>query len=106
MEKSGRLDLDSSEVNGTANKEKEPVVQATYKKLPEEDANYQSKSDQETDEKVQDTKMVKQNGAEHEVDDEAQERMLKDDAKLTPKKDATEVFISLSVIIRMFYSAI
>ncbi|XP_033216540.1 neutral and basic amino acid transport protein rBAT isoform X2 [Belonocnema kinseyi] len=93
MEKSGRLDLDSSEVNGTANKE--PVVQATYKKLPEEDANWQSKTDQETDGKVQDTKMVKQNGAEHEVDDEAQERMLQDDAKLTPKKDATEVkFIS------------
>ena len=96
MEKSGRLDLDSNEVNGTANKE--PVVQATYKKLPEEDANWQSKNDREKDEKDQEIKMVKQNGAEREVDDEAEERMLQDDAKLTPKKDGTEVFIMLSML--------
>lgn len=97
MDKSGRLDLDSNEVNGTATNPngtaKETVVQATYKKLPDEDTNWQSKNEKE--DKILDTTMVKQNGTDPEVEDEAHEKMLQDDVKLTPKKDGIEVkFIS------------
>lgn len=87
MEKSGRVD----EVNGTANPaNKESVVQSTYKKLPEEDTNWQQPKDEREDQ-APDSTMVKQNGTDPEVEDEANERMLQDDVKLSPKKDNIEV---------------
>lgn len=95
MDKSGRLE-DSNEVNGT----KESVVQATYKKLPDEDTNWQQQQQQQQEPKEEREKedqvpesdtMVKQNGTEPEVEDEANERMLQDNVKLSPKKDNIEV---------------
>lgn len=81
---SGRHDLDSADANGAT---KEAAVAATYKSLPDDDSNWREKT-QEKD------TMGKQNG-EGEIDDGAQEKMLNDDTKISPTKDATEVkFIS------------
>ena len=96
MEKSGRLDLDINEVNGSAKKE---LVQPTYKQLPDDDANWQSKNDREKSDKTPDTAMVKQNGADPENDDGAQEKMLQDDTKLTPNKDTTEVIFNFIIFL-------
>lgn len=107
MDKSGRQLEDGNKVNGTNNEQS--VVQATYKKLPEEDTNWQQQQQQQQQEKEQQQQakderetedqipdidtMVKQNGTEPEIEDEAKERMLQDNVKLSPKKDNIEVFI-------------
>lgn len=71
------------------------VVQPTYKQLPDDDVNWQAKNsgDKEEQQPPEPT-MGKQNGStEPELDDGAEERMLKNDTKLTivPSKDASEV---------------
>ncbi|XP_017883061.1 neutral and basic amino acid transport protein rBAT isoform X2 [Ceratina calcarata] len=79
---SGRLDLDSIEANGNV---KETAV-ATYKPLPDADT---IKSD-----KTEKAAMGKPNN-ENEIDDGVHEKMLNDENKVSPTKDATEViFIS------------
>lgn len=75
---SGRLDLDSAEANGNS---KETAV-ATYKALPDEDCNRQDKGEN--------VAMGKPNN-ETDMDDEVHEKILKDENKVTPVKNATEV---------------
>ncbi|XP_033327990.2 CD98 heavy chain [Megalopta genalis] len=78
---SGRLDLDSAEANGVA---KEAAVVATYKALPDEDKR----------EPPKENTMGKPNN-ETEINDGAHEKMLKEENKVAPTKDTTEVkFIS------------
>ncbi|XP_046741249.1 neutral and basic amino acid transport protein rBAT isoform X2 [Diprion similis] len=78
---SGKLDIDN-----VVKDSKEPVP--TYKPISEDDsilAAHESKGD---------SKMAKQNG-DTDIDDGAEERMLKDTGKINSNKDATEVkFIS------------
>ncbi|PBC33834.1 Neutral and basic amino acid transport protein rBAT [Apis cerana cerana] len=82
---SGRLNLDSVEANGNA-KETAVVATATYKALPDDDTVRQ--------EKVENITMGKPNN-ENEIDDGVHEKMLKDESKISPIKDTTEVkFIS------------
>lgn len=76
---SGRLDLDSAEAKGNA---KETAVVATYKPLPEDDSVKQDKAGNAT--------MGKPNN-ENEIDDEAHEKMLNDESKISTTKDTTEV---------------
>lgn len=76
---SGRLDLDSVEANGNA---KETAVVATYKALPDDDCNRQDKEEN--------VAMGKPNN-ETDIDDEVHEKILKDENKVSPTKDATEV---------------
>ncbi|KOC61981.1 Neutral and basic amino acid transport protein rBAT [Habropoda laboriosa] len=79
---SGRSDLDGVEANGIA---KETAV-ATYKPLSEDDSTKQDK--------VETPAMGKPNN-ENEIDDGVHEKMLKDESKISPTKDTTEVkFIS------------
>ncbi|XP_003707288.1 CD98 heavy chain [Megachile rotundata] len=79
---SGRLDLDSAEANGNS---KETAV-ATYKALPDEDCNRQDKGEN--------IAMGKPNN-ETDIDDEVHEKILKDENKVTPVKDAEVIkFIS------------
>ncbi|XP_076234628.1 CD98 heavy chain [Calliopsis andreniformis] len=78
---SGRLDLDSVEANGNAKE----IAVATYKALPEDDV-----AKQDT---IENVAMGKPN--ENEIDDGVHEKMLKDENKISPTKDTTEVkFIS------------
>ncbi|KAK9299701.1 hypothetical protein QLX08_007335 [Tetragonisca angustula] len=80
---SGRLNLDSVEANGNT---KETVVVATYKALPDDDFAVQSK-----DENIA---MGKPEN-ETDVDSGVREKMLKEESKISPTKDMTEVkFIS------------
>ncbi|KZC06344.1 PREDICTED: neutral and basic amino acid transport protein rBAT [Dufourea novaeangliae] len=76
---SGRLDLDSGEANGVA---KETAVVATYKALPEEVVN--------KTESTENTTMGKSN-IENDVDDGAHETMLKNENKVSPTKEGSEV---------------
>ncbi|XP_011310013.1 neutral and basic amino acid transport protein rBAT isoform X2 [Fopius arisanus] len=80
---SGRHDLETNaEVNGT-NK----TVAATYKSIPDEDSNWQAQRQENT------LDMGKPEN--EEIDDGAKEKMLTDDTKISPKKDASQViFIS------------
>ena len=79
---SGRLDLDSAEANG--NVKKTPV--ATYKALPDDDS---ARKD------VAETVAMGKPNNENEIDDGVHEKMLKDESKISPTKDTTEVkFIS------------
>ncbi|XP_014217257.1 neutral and basic amino acid transport protein rBAT isoform X2 [Copidosoma floridanum] len=117
----GRLDTDSNEVtplttttatgNGigtpavVSSKEQPAVatagdsnsVQAIYRPLPDEDVNWKAskKSNSSPSNNVPLTaiKMGKQNGSTTDVNDGAEERMLKDEVKLSivPSKDASEV---------------
>ncbi|XP_046144818.1 neutral and basic amino acid transport protein rBAT-like isoform X1 [Osmia bicornis bicornis] len=80
---SGRLNLDNVEANGNS---KETAVVATYKALPDDDCNRQDKEEN--------VAMGKPNN-ETDIDDEVHEKILKDENKVSPTKDATEVkFIS------------
>ncbi|XP_076637596.1 CD98 heavy chain [Colletes latitarsis] len=80
---SGRLDLDNVEANGIA---KETTVVVTYKTLPDDDTNKQS---------ITENNVMGKPNNENEVDDGVHEKMLKDENKISPTKDATEVkFIS------------
>ncbi|XP_043512053.1 neutral and basic amino acid transport protein rBAT-like isoform X1 [Frieseomelitta varia] len=80
---SGRLNLDSVEANGNT---KETVVVATYKALPDDDGAVQSK--------VENIAMGKPEN-ETDVDGGVREKMLKEESKISPTKDTTEVkFIS------------
>nr|XP_034177287.1 neutral and basic amino acid transport protein rBAT isoform X1 [Osmia lignaria] len=80
---SGRLNLDNVEANGNS---KETAVVATYKALPDDDSNRQDKEENVT--------MGKPNN-ETDIDDEVHEKILKDENKVSPTRDATEVkFIS------------
>lgn len=76
---SGRLNLDSVEANGNT---KETVVVATYKALPDDDGAVQSK--------VENIAMGKPEN-ETDVDDGVNEKMLKEENKISPTKDTTEV---------------
>lgn len=70
------------------------LVQPTYKQLPDEDVNWQARNNlEEKKEQLDRAAMGKQNGTEPEHDDGAQERMLKDDVKLSvvPSNDDPEV---------------
>lgn len=70
------------------------LVQPTYKQLPDEDVNWQARNNaEEKKDSPNKAAMGKQNGTDPEHDDGAQERMLKDDVKLSvvPSKDASEV---------------
>lgn len=78
---SGRLNLDSVEANGNA-KETAVVATATYKALPDDDTVRQDK--------IENTTMGKPNN-ENEIDDGVHEKMLKDESKISPIKDTTEV---------------
>ncbi|OXU28826.1 hypothetical protein TSAR_016821 [Trichomalopsis sarcophagae] len=98
--KSGsKLDSDSAAEAATANTGNGSVaptdlVQPTYKQLPDEDVNWQARNNaEEKKEPPNKAAMGKQNGTDPEHDDGAQERMLKDDVKLSvvPSKDASEV---------------
>lgn len=81
---SGRLDLDSIEANGNV---KETAVVATYKPLPDEDT---SKPD-----KIEKAAAMGKPNNENDIDDGVHEKMLNDENKVSPTKDATEVkFIS------------
>ncbi|XP_058789888.1 neutral and basic amino acid transport protein rBAT [Phymastichus coffea] len=98
MEKSGRLEADSN--GSVATKEQavdsDALAQQTYKQLPDEDVNWQARNST-SDENSKATSMGKPNGTDVELDDGAQERMLKDDVKTSvlPSKDTSEVkFIS------------
>ncbi|KOX71035.1 Maltase 2 [Melipona quadrifasciata] len=83
---SGRLNLDSVEANGNT---KETVVVATYKALPDDDSVVQSK--------VENIAMGKPEN-ETDVDDGVREKMLKEESKISPTKDTTEVkFVSENV---------
>lgn len=75
---SGKVDIDS-DVKAT----KEPV--ATYKAIPEDDSVL-AYTESVKDEK----KMAKQNG-DTDIDDGAEELMLKNTGKINSNKDATEV---------------
>ncbi|XP_012275869.1 alpha-glucosidase isoform X2 [Orussus abietinus] len=80
---SGRVDLDSGEVNPT----KEAQLVATYKPLPDDDFNWQAN-------KEKNDKMSK-HAPDNDNDDGIQEKMLKDENKVGSLKDVTEVkFIS------------
>lgn len=76
---SGRLDVDSVEANGIA---KETTVIATNKTLTDVDSNRQDTTENSI--------MGKPNN-ENEIDDGVHEKMLKDENKVSPTKDATEV---------------
>ncbi|CAK9822740.1 Neutral and basic amino acid transport protein rBAT [Anthophora retusa] len=79
---SGRSDLDGVEANGIA---KETAV-ATYKPLAEDESTKQ--------EKAENPAMGKPNN-ENDIDDGVHEKMLKEESKISPTKDTTEVkFIS------------
>lgn len=74
---SGRLNLDNIEANGNA---KETAVVATYKALPDENGSVQDKIEN----------MGKASN-ENDTDDGVHEKMLKDESKISPMKDTTEV---------------
>lgn len=90
---SGRLDSPTSPAPATT--PNGSVVPDSYKTLPDDDVNWQSKNNKTVpgeDLKLKD--MGKQNGTDG-GDDEAQERMLADNVKLSvvpsKEKDASEV---------------
>jgi hypothetical protein len=102
MEKSGRQDVEHNEAtsNGIVTKEltaggTDPVlIQPTYKPLPDDDVNWQIRNNSTGEEKKEFVaEMGKQNGTDTELEDGAQECMLKDDVKLSvvPSKDPSEV---------------
>ncbi|XP_012256819.2 alpha-glucosidase isoform X2 [Athalia rosae] len=81
---SGKLNIDTGDVKAPT----EPV--ATYKPIPENDVLLTDKESV----KEEEAKMAKQNG-DADIDDGAQELMLKDTGRINSNKDATEVkFIS------------
>lgn len=102
MEKSGRLEADSN--GGVATKElaadSAALTQQTYKQLPDEDVNWQARNNvlEENGKESLAASMGKPNGTDVDLDDGAQERMLKDDVKTSvlPSKDASEVIILTS----------
>ncbi|XP_054012096.1 neutral and basic amino acid transport protein rBAT [Hylaeus anthracinus] len=81
---SGRLDLESVEANGIA---KETAVVATYKTLPDDDVNRQPSTENNV--------MGKPNN-ENEVDDGVHEKMLKEESKVSPTKEATDMIKFIS----------
>lgn len=85
---SGKIDIDS-EVKGS----KEPV--ATYKSIPEDD-NVPVVKETAKEEK---TDMSKQNG-DTDIEDPAQELMLKDSTKINSNKDASEVNKTCLLVVR------
>lgn len=84
---SGRMDLDSAEANG--NVKKTPV--ATYKALPDDDSARQD---------VAETVAMGKPNNENEIDDGVHEKMLKDESKISPTKDTTEVHM---IMPRLFF---
>lgn len=103
MEKSGSLDVERNDATSNGIAVKEPstpeetdtaLVQPTYKQLPDDDINWQVRNNSTGDEKSESpVVMGKQNGTDTDLDDGAQECMLKDEVKLSiaPNKDPSEV---------------
>lgn len=90
MNKSGDSADSAKKVNGTDQQQPTGIVQPSYRKLQDADSNWKVNGDQ--------IEMAKQNGTDADIDDGAQEKMLKDEPKtvVTPAKNSTEVCLSVS----------
>lgn len=97
---SGRLDSSEPTPSSPATTANGGVVPDSYKQLPDDDVNWQSKNNK-TNNSVENLKlkdMGKQNGTDGGGDDEAQEKMLKDDnvkLSVVPSKDKDPSEVSL-----------